>query len=112
MPAGKARLGALVLLFEHNLGLSAEKREQIISMVPPGTKLYKNKILGLRGRATGLIFSLEPRHPIHAADLRAAMEESSLHWVQLSCGVDTSYSQQSDDTLRLRLMGSCPTGAR
>ncbi len=91
--------------FEHNLGLSPEKREQIISMVPPGTKLYKNKILGLRGRATGLIFNLEPRHLIHAADLRAVMAGAPLHWVQFSCGVDTSYSQQSDDTFAFAFIG-------
>ena len=93
--------------FEHNLGLSAEKRQQIISMVPPGTKLYKNKILGLRGRATGLIFSLEPRHLICAAELRALLTrpEHPLHWVQLSCGVDTSYSQQTADTFAFVLDG-------
>ena len=44
--------------FEHNAGLSTDKVEKIISMVPPGTKLYKNKILGLRVRATGLVLSL------------------------------------------------------
>ena len=47
--------------FEHNAGLSTDKVEKIISMVPPGTKLYKNKILGLRGRATGLVFNLEDK---------------------------------------------------
>lgn len=93
--------------FEHNLGLSAEKRQQIISMVPPGTKLYKNKILGLRGRATGLIFNLEPRHLICAADLRTMLnkEQAPLHWVQLSCGVDTSYSQQTADTFAFVMDG-------
>ena len=76
-------------------------------MVPPGTKLYKNKILGLRGRATGLIFSLEPRHLICATELRALLTrpEHPLHWVQLSCGVDTSYSQQTADTFAFVLDG-------
>ena len=53
--------------FEHNAGLSTDKVEKIISMVPPGTKLYKNKILGLRGRATGLVFNLEDKKPYHGA---------------------------------------------
>lgn len=39
--------------FEHNLGLSAEKRRQIISMVPPGTKLYKNRSWGCAGVLPG-----------------------------------------------------------
>ncbi len=30
--------------FEHNAGLSTDKVEKIISMVPPGTKLYKNNL--------------------------------------------------------------------
>lgn len=43
--------------FNHNDGLTQAKKEKIISAVPVGTKLYKNKILGVRGRAEGLIFS-------------------------------------------------------
>lgn len=44
-------------VFTDNWGLSERKQRQIIESVPPGTKLWKNKILGLRGKATGLIFS-------------------------------------------------------
>ena len=40
--------------FKDNKGATQEKIEQIMSMTPPGTKIYKNKILGLRGRHTGL----------------------------------------------------------
>ena len=42
--------------FAHNLGLTPERLEKIMTNVPRGTKLWKNKIDGLRGRATGLIF--------------------------------------------------------
>ena len=42
--------------FTHNMGLSKEKREQIITNTPKGTKIWKNKIEGLRGKAAGLIF--------------------------------------------------------
>ena len=42
--------------FAHNLGLSAEKLQQIMTNTPKGTKIWKNKIQGLRGKATGLIF--------------------------------------------------------
>lgn len=93
--------------FEHNAGLPPEKAERIISMVPPGTKLYKNKILGLRGRATGLVFNLTQANLIGAAQLRALLEdeEKPLRWVQLSCGVDTSYSQQTEDTFAFVFTG-------
>lgn len=85
--------------FEHNAGLPIEKREQIIQNVPKGTKLYKNKILGLRGRSTGLVFNLEPQHMIPAAQARDYV------YVQFSAGVDTSYSQQSPDTFAFVFTG-------
>ena len=91
--------------FDHNAGLPPEKIRQIIGMVPVGTKLHKNKILGLRGRATGLVFNLQQSNLIPAAQLRQAMQENNLHWVQLSCGVDTSYSQQTDDTFAFVFTG-------
>ena len=48
--------------FVHNPALSDEKRQNIINNVPVGTKLYKNKILGLRGRATGLVFMVRDKN--------------------------------------------------
>lgn len=42
--------------FRDNLSLSEEDIQKKIMSAPAGTKLYKNKILGLRGKATGLIF--------------------------------------------------------
>ena len=85
--------------FEHNAGLPLEKKDQIIQNVPKGTKLYKNKILGLRGRSTGLVFNLEPQHMIPAAQARDYV------YVQFSAGVDTSYSQQSPDTFAFVFTG-------
>ena len=43
--------------FVDNLGLTEEKKKKIIANTPKGTKIYKNKIQGLRGKATGLVFS-------------------------------------------------------
>lgn len=92
--------------FEHNAGLSAAKVEKIISMVQPGTKLYKNKIEGLRGRATGLVFNLTDANLIDAEALRALLTEPGApKWMQLSCGVDTSYSQQTEDTFAFVFTG-------
>ena len=86
--------------FEHNAGLPIAKREQIIQNVPKGTKLYKNKILGLRGRSTGLVFNLEPRHLIPAEQAREYV------YVQYSIGVDTAYSQSSPDTFSFVFSGN------
>lgn len=43
--------------FDHNKSLTPEKKQSIINSVPVGTKLWKNKIKGLRGKSTGLVFS-------------------------------------------------------
>lgn len=77
---------------DDNLGLSEEKKQKIISSVAPGTKQHKNKIQGLRGRATGLVFNLEDKNII------TEKQAEELSYIQFSVGVDTSYSQNSNDT--------------
>jgi phage terminase large subunit len=91
--------------FAHNLGLPPDKVQQIINSVPKGTKLYKNKIEGLRGRATGLVFNLQPHNLITAKWLLEQMQEGKIKFVQISAGVDTSYSQQSADAFAFTFSG-------
>lgn len=90
--------------FDDNAGLTPEKREQLLSGTPKGTKLYKNKILGLRGRATGLVFDLQNRNIITIG------EAKKLEFVKYSCGVDTSYSQLTDDTFAFMFSGITADG--
>ena len=80
---------------DHNAGLSEERKEQIRNAVPKGTKIYKNKILGLRGRSTGLVFSVFDRNK----HLISHKQAKSYQFAQFTCGVDTSYSRKSDDTI-------------
>ena len=82
--------------FYDNLSLSAEDIERKKMSAPKGTKLYKNKIEGLRGRATGLVFDLQKSNIVTAA--RVAEYIKKHPFVALTCGVDTSYSQKSPDT--------------
>lgn len=93
--------------FDHNAGLPQAKKEQIISMVPPGTKLYKNKILGLRGRATGLVFSNfdRSRHTVNRNQLLQAAFDKKIWFVQFSAGLDTAYSSKSPDTISMIFQG-------
>ncbi|QIB68256.1 terminase [Aminipila butyrica] len=81
--------------FRDNLSLTEEAIKKKIQSAPPGTKLYKNKIQGLRGRATGLIFNLRKENII------THKQASDLKFKLYSCGVDTSYSRNSDDTFSL-----------
>ncbi len=92
--------------FEHNYGLPAEKVEQIKRSVPKGTKLYKNKILGLRGRATGLVFSNFSRS--EHTRTKAWARELKLEY--FSAGLDTAYSQQSPDTIAMSFIGITKDG--
>ena len=93
--------------FDHNMGLPAAKKAQIIANVPKGTKLYKNKIQGLRGRATGLVFSLEDRQILTEPELREQMgrEKDPLRFLLFTAGLDTSYSQTSDDSFAFTFAG-------
>lgn len=95
--------------FEHNLGLTKEKKEQIIQSVPKGTKIYKNKILGLRGRATGLVFpNFSRENNVRSIDWlkkKMADKDNPLKFEIFSCGVDTAYSQESPDTIAFIFQG-------
>lgn len=93
--------------FDHNLGLTPEKKARIIANVPKGTKLYKNKIQGLRGRATGLVFDLQPKNIVTLDELKAKMgdEKNPLRFDIFTAGLDTAYSQQSQDTFAFTFCG-------
>lgn len=70
-----------------------------MAAAPKGTKLYKNKILGLRGRATGLVFDLQKRNILTAEQAKA------FNYVYFSAGLDTAYSQSSPDTIAFTFVG-------
>lgn len=89
--------------FAHNLGLSKEKLDRIIQNTPPGTKIWKNKIQGLRGRATGLVFpNFDRRKHVVSADwVRKQIKDGKIRIKKFSAGLDTAYSQQSPDTIAM-----------
>lgn len=93
--------------FRDNLSLTEEGIQKKIDAAPPGTKLYKNKIQGLRGRATGLIFpNFDPKkHVVTAAWVRQQIAEKKLHFRKFSAGLDTSYSSKSPDTIAMTFQG-------
>lgn len=92
--------------FDDNAGLSPEKKQRIISAVPVGTKLYKNKILGVRGRATGLVFN-NFEHNRHIISAAQAKQEK---YIQFSAALDTSYSSASSDTIAMSYIGITDSG--
>ena len=98
--------------FRDNLSLTEADIQRKIEAAPKGTKLYKNKILGLRGRATGLVFLNfdRQRHVITAATARQFVrhrqdKSQQEYFIQFSAGMDTAYSQKSPDTIAMSFLG-------
>lgn len=96
--------------FADNLGMTPEKIAQIKLNVPKGTKLWKNKILGLRGRATGLIFSnFDRKRHVRSKEWAKQFIQKDRHqeeyFVIFTSGLDTSYSQESPDTIAMSFSG-------
>lgn len=93
--------------FNDNLSLTAEDIEKKKRSAPPGTKLYKNKIEGLRGKATGLIFPNFDRkkHTISGAELHKLEKDGAVKFKKFTCGLDTSYSSKSSDTIAMIFQG-------
>lgn len=92
--------------FKDNISLTQAKIDQATRNVPEGTKLYKNKILGLRGRATGLVFpNFTDDYIITDKWLNERVKSGEIKFQQFSCGVDTSYSAHSSDTISMHFIG-------
>lgn len=93
--------------FYDNASLSEEDIEKKKLSAPKGTKLYKNKILGLRGRATGLIFCNfdRTRNLTNKAAIKKQIQDKRIKFVQFTAGLDTSYSSQSNDIIAMTFMG-------
>src|SRR5690606_19737339 len=100
--------------FRDNLSLTEADIQKKIQSAPPGTKLYKNKIQGLRGRATGLIFpNFNRKNNVRSIDWlkkRIADKKDLLKFEIFSCGVDTAYSQESPDTIAFIFQGITDKG--
>ena len=93
--------------FADNLSLTPEMIEKKKASAPKGTKLHKNKIQGLRGRATGLVFSNfeYTRHVVSKEKLKKEQKDGKLRFVLFSAGLDTAYSSQSSDTISMEFQG-------
>lgn len=101
-----------------NISMTPEKIEQKELSYPPGTKIYKNKILGLRGKATGLVFSnFCNRHILTKEQAKEYIRcevdvTQDEYFIIFTSGLDTAYSTKSPDTIAMSFMGitnkECP----
>lgn len=93
--------------FAHNLGLPKEKLDKIMANTPKGTKIWKNKIEGLRGKATGLVFPNFDRkkHVVTEAWVQQQVKDGKLRFKKFTAGLDTAYSAKSPDTISMLFQG-------
>jgi PBSX family phage terminase large subunit len=89
--------------FKDNKGLTPEDIEKKKRSAPPGTKMYKNKILGLRGKATDLVFPNFDRkkHVVSKAWVKQQLKDGNIKIKKITAGLDTSYSSKSEDTIAM-----------
>lgn len=92
--------------FNDNKSLTQEDIDRTIGNAPVGTKLYKNKILGLRGRSEGLVFS----NFSYERNVITEEEARKHKFIQYSVGVDTAYSPNGDDTVVFMFLGITQEG--
>lgn len=93
--------------FRDNLSLTEEDVRKKVQSAPLGTKLYKNKIQGLRGKATGLVFPNFDRkkHVVTKSWVKGQLAVGKLKFKKFTCGLDTSYSSKSPDTIAMIFQG-------
>lgn len=98
--------------FYDNASMTTEMIQTKIDSVPVGTKMYKNKILGLRGKATGLVFSIfNPAvHCISREQAKTLIRDRNNrqqdeYYILFTSGLDTSYSTKSLDTIAMSFAG-------
>lgn len=92
--------------FYDNASLTKEQIQEKIESVPIGTKMHKNKIQGLRGRATGLVFSNFSKKK----NVISYIQAKNFRYRYFTCGVDTAYSSKSPDTISFSFCGITTCG--
>lgn len=97
--------------FADNWSLTEDDIEKKKASAPVGTKLYKNKIQGIRCRATGLVFgNFTAKNIVKAKDIQAQQKDGKIAFKRLALGIDTAYSSKSPDTIAMILTGITDMG--
>ena len=98
--------------FYDNATLTEQDIREKIDAVPKGTKMYKNKIQGLRGKATGLVFCnfSHKRHLISKEYAKQFIRDrknndKGEYFEIFTAGLDTAYSTTSPDTIAMSFLG-------
>ena len=96
--------------FDHNAGLSEEKKAKIKRTHSEGTVDHLHYVLGMRGKAEGIIFDNfdVKKHCVKYKDTLELVKKNNKqneYFIQFTAGLDTSYSKNSDDTIAMSYLG-------
>lgn len=96
--------------FKDNPWVTPERLKRIKEAHVPGTADYKHYILGLRGKAAGVVFSNfdRKRHTMSKEAAKRILRNRGRNkerFITYSAGLDTSYSQKSNDTIAMSFTG-------
>ncbi len=98
--------------FHDNAALTEQDIQEKIDAVPKGTKMYKNKIQGLRGKAAGLVFCnfSHKRHIVTKEWAKRFLHNrdnphQEEYFELFTAGLDTAYSTKSPDTIAMSFLG-------
>lgn len=94
------------LTFDDNPSMTEDMRDKLLTSLLPETREYKTKILGIRTKGVGLIFSLPQKNII------SKEQAKKYQYKQFTCGVDTSYSRESKDTFAFSFIGITTCGKK
>lgn len=100
--------------FKDNLGLKKSELDRVLSNTPEGTKIHKNKVQGLRGRATGLVFrNFDYKLHVRSAEWARQFltnKKGEEQFILFSAGLDTAYSDKTKDTIAMTFHGCTNRG--
>jgi len=90
--------------FDDNPTMTEELKYNLLTSLLPETREYKTKIQGIRTKGVGLIFRL-PDNSIITEE-----QAKTYQYQKFTCGVDTSYSSKSGDTITFIFAGITTEG--
>lgn len=100
--------------FDHNPWVTPARLKRIKAAHVQGTPEYNHYILGIRCKASGIIFfNFSQKHIIskdYAKEILKQKDRKKERFILFSAGLDTSYSQKSNDTIAMSFVGITSEG--
>lgn len=95
--------------FDDNPSMTETRKNELLNSLLPETLEYQTKILGMRTIGTGQCCPLPKENIITEQEL-VEMMKKGLRFNTFSIGVDTSYSDKTDDKISMHFIGITDNG--